>query len=392
MKLNNYKIKFINHSSLLIDDGEYKILTDPWFISPAFDGWYQKPFPKFNDIKDILSNKKKLLIVVSHGHDDHIDDYFIKNYLHDCQMIIPQYKSKGFLKRLEKISSKKPIEIPLGFLNPLKLGSNKFYAHSNEGSENDSIITIANDKNVIIHANDNYRTQPSDIVENIKKISKNKKLYYFSQIGIANSYPVNAYLSLKEKEEFIENEHKRFISCFEENIKATGADYAFSYANQFQFDNNDNLSYFENAKKLISKNRYIKQLFPGDIILNEKFSASNNHDEIDIFEKALKHMEKLTNDFVKSKIKTEITINFKVKFNNNLNTLKPKKNIIYLTCNTSLWLSIITGKTNLETILIGGNGDIIKLEHQNMKYISRYLSEYAYIYQNRISKNLQIFN
>ena len=34
------KIKFINHSSLIIDTGYEKILCDPWYLGTAFaNGW-----------------------------------------------------------------------------------------------------------------------------------------------------------------------------------------------------------------------------------------------------------------------------------------------------------------------------------------------------------------
>tara|TARA_B100000787_G_scaffold167341_1_gene153930 strand:- start:10815 stop:10997 length:183 start_codon:yes stop_codon:yes gene_type:complete len=56
-------------------------LTDPWFISPAFGGWYQYPSPNYEDIEKIINLKKNLFTVISHGHDDHLDDFIIKNCL-----------------------------------------------------------------------------------------------------------------------------------------------------------------------------------------------------------------------------------------------------------------------------------------------------------------------
>ena len=35
--MSKYEISFINHSSLLVSDDNTKILTDPWFISPALE-------------------------------------------------------------------------------------------------------------------------------------------------------------------------------------------------------------------------------------------------------------------------------------------------------------------------------------------------------------------
>ena len=60
--MSKYKISFNNHSSIMIDDGNVKILTDPWFISPAFGSWFQSPSPNYEDIE----KRHKMISTVSH--------------------------------------------------------------------------------------------------------------------------------------------------------------------------------------------------------------------------------------------------------------------------------------------------------------------------------------
>jgi len=49
------KVHPINHACLLIEyNGKY-ILTDPWPLTPAFGGWYQKPSPSNADIQKIIN-------------------------------------------------------------------------------------------------------------------------------------------------------------------------------------------------------------------------------------------------------------------------------------------------------------------------------------------------
>ena len=55
VKLQTFDIKFINHASLFISDEKNKFLTDPWYISPAFGGWVQNPFPIYNDVEEIIN-------------------------------------------------------------------------------------------------------------------------------------------------------------------------------------------------------------------------------------------------------------------------------------------------------------------------------------------------
>jgi|TARA_B110000027_G_C16110081_1_gene297304 hypothetical protein len=386
--MTKYEISFINHASLSIDDGKDQILTDPWFISPAFGGWYQYPSPNYEDIEKIINLKKNLFTVISHGHDDHLDDFFIKNYLKNTQILIPEFKSKGLLKRVSNLSLKTPIEINQNFNSPTKLNGSLLYSYSNKEMKNDSIILISNDDELIIHANDNYREQPKEIIDEIKKISKNKKIYYFSQVGIASSFPTKfANLNINKKKEVIRSEHKRFIADFEKNIKNLKVDLAFVYANQYKFDNEDDLSYYDDVQEILNDHPFIKQLSPGDKIIEGKLFKNKNL-KLNLFDKLLKNIEDLTNQYINNKIQTNFSLEFKVTYDQDEKIINEEKNKIFFITNKITWQKIINGELNLEAILIGGNGNIIKIHEQNMREVSICVSEFSYIYQNKISKTL----
>ena len=72
--MKNFKINFINHASLFIETEFYNILTDPWFISNAFGKWYHYPSPNYDDINKIIKAANKTYTLISHGHDDHLDE------------------------------------------------------------------------------------------------------------------------------------------------------------------------------------------------------------------------------------------------------------------------------------------------------------------------------
>ena len=386
--MSKYEISFINHSSLLVSDDNTKILTDPWFISPAFGKWYQYPSPHYEDVKKIVKESSNLSIMISHGHDDHLDDFFIKKYLKNSQIFISNFVSKGFLKRVTSISSKTPIEINQDLNYPTKLNRNLLYSYSNEGMVNDSIMLITNDDELIIHANDNYREQPLEIIDKIKKRSKNKKIYYLSQIGIASAFPAKfSNLHLNKKKEIIRSEHDRFILNFEKNIENLKPDMAFVYANQYKFDNEDNLSYYDDVQEIIKKHSFIKQLLPGDKIIDGQL-IRNKEKKLDLFERLLTNIENLTNEYINNKIQTNFILKFKVKSIHENKIINEEKNKIFLVSDKSTWQSIINGELNLETILVGGNGSVIKVHEQNMREVSICLSEFSYIYQNRLSKKL----
>ena len=141
-------------------------LCDPWYISPAFGGWTQEPSPSFENILHVLKLANKLNIIISHGHDDHIDEFFINKHLKNSQFIIPKFKSAGLRKRISNLTGKEPIELSedslcidgveiAAFINP-------------EFSNNDAIVVFKNTNTAIIHANDNYHEWPKDLTNKIK--------------------------------------------------------------------------------------------------------------------------------------------------------------------------------------------------------------------------------
>ena len=114
----------------------------------------------------------------------------------------------------------------------------------------------------------------------------------------------------------------------------------------------------------------------------------NREIKLNLFDKLLKNIENLTNEFIKKKIETNLDLEFKVKGLHEVKIINEEINKIFFVSDKSTWQSIINGDLNLETILIGGNGDIIKVHEQNMREIAICVSEFSYIYQNKISKSL----
>jgi L-ascorbate metabolism protein UlaG (beta-lactamase superfamily) len=72
---------FMNHASIQVNYNGYSLLTDPWFISNAFGSWHQEPSPLAEEVKNIIFDNSRSCVIVSHGHDDHLDEFFIKNHL-----------------------------------------------------------------------------------------------------------------------------------------------------------------------------------------------------------------------------------------------------------------------------------------------------------------------
>ena len=83
------KITLINHSSLLFKFKKNFILTDFWNTSPAFGSWLPTALPFYNPTYlASLSFEDNFYLVISHAHDDHIDDDYLKKYFNQKMKII----------------------------------------------------------------------------------------------------------------------------------------------------------------------------------------------------------------------------------------------------------------------------------------------------------------
>ena len=102
------KLTLINHSSLLFNFSKNFILTDFWNTTPAFGSWMPSALPFYNPTYlAALSFEKNFYLAISHAHDDHLDDDYIKKYFNkDMKIIINKFPSPALYKRLNKLGLK----------------------------------------------------------------------------------------------------------------------------------------------------------------------------------------------------------------------------------------------------------------------------------------------
>ena len=152
------KVTLVNHSSLLItlNNNKTTILTDFWNESPAFGSWLPSALPFFNPTYlASLSYEKNFFLAISHAHDDHIDDYFLKKYFNkDVKIIISEYPSPSLRNRIKK----------MGFNNVISINQeiekiDNFEVVSifdPQISGDDSGLAFRDNKYCIHHGNDNW--------------------------------------------------------------------------------------------------------------------------------------------------------------------------------------------------------------------------------------------
>lgn len=149
-------IKFLGHASFLVEGKDECLLTDPWFSkSGAFNySWFQYPY-NHHLAENILKLTKKLYIYISHQHQDHFDEKFLKSLNQkNVVLLIPNFKNQTF----KKIINKEFKSYKKKFLNEehlFKTNEFKFRVFMNEDiSDSDSAILIENNGEKFLNQND----------------------------------------------------------------------------------------------------------------------------------------------------------------------------------------------------------------------------------------------
>ena len=146
----------VNHSSLLIRDGGFNLLTDPWYFSNAFDGWFRSLSLTLviNDITDGCYIPH--IILISHAHDDHLDEIYLSRISDNSIIVIPEHANKSLKKRIVNSGILASNIIEVG-ASPVELFNYSISSISNHTlSKEDFIFTISTSSGFVVHANDNW--------------------------------------------------------------------------------------------------------------------------------------------------------------------------------------------------------------------------------------------
>ena len=384
---------FINHASIKTEYGGLSCITDPWYVSNAFGSWVQAPSPNENDIFDLIDADEKVGVVVSHGHDDHIDDWFISRHLSDKIFFCSKFATPGLEKRL---SGKLGVTTrPIG--SGEVFGDFKFSQFVNpDFTEYDAVITIETPDFLIIHANDNWHKWPEDMTNAIKRISSKYdegSIFLLIQFGIADCFPVN-YDGVTEQEalDIVKARFESHLNDTESNMKSLNLKHMYYYANQSFFEYKgcrlNGMSMYQISQKfLLEKGVKHTQLEPGMAVHKGHKITTPSADTNNIFRYSLDALENFINEGYRKICNPDeyITVRFKT-----LDDEVSEGDINYIASH-EVWSRILNGSLTLEAIIIGGSGRIRKPDI-SIRNLNMFASKRGYIAQNMInSKGLSFF-
>lgn len=226
------RVLFNNHASLLIEaDGKY-LLTDPWYVSPAFGSWLPS-FPSYLHPAYLSALKTNLTILISHAHDDHFDDDLLRIFDKETKFVTADFKSPSMKNRLDALGFENIQPVPI---DGADVGGGFFVRSfvTEDVSHDDALYSIRTRDGVIVHANDNWRDMTPDnrrvLADECKPFDK-RQVLYFSQANSASGYPLNyrCYTG-EEKDRLLRKKVTGMVLGGMRNADFLGLDRIFSYA------------------------------------------------------------------------------------------------------------------------------------------------------------------
>ena len=389
----------INHASILLKHNGQYLLCDPWYISPAFNNWTQNPPPPAELIEFIMGlNPNDLSVVVSHGHDDHLDDYFIKHHLSKSRFFIPTFQSPGLVNRVVDLTGRKP-----ELLSVTPHTGHKAFKLSrlinNEFTSFDSIIVIETDRFTVIHANDNWHVQPPEVLSELGKIKQrcSGPFFYLSQLGIADCFP-QCYPQYSDQEllDISSDRLKDAIAAAGRNLDSQALTIGYSYANQSRIVAEfakPNFAAFDLVTGMIRRRNRdtpgseVIQLMPGDH--SNLLQPPGHPAKLEglsgkgLINDLIIRLEREANLYIG--IIDPGPVSFKLADEIQDATIH-KPGVIYA-ASRIVWQRILTGVVNIETISIGGGGMIFKTPREfNIRKIHEKISNFSYVAQGRFKR------
>jgi hypothetical protein len=151
------KIEYVCHACLLIDTGDVRIATDPWYYGPAYcNQWHVFPKPVNANVLDHAE-----FILVSHGHEDHLHEPTLRQLPKNASVFYPYTWCSGTPAYLTSI----------GFTNVTEAGHLRKYHLTQNTSVTyvinslDSIMVIESNGEVFVNVNDALHSSPRRILD-----------------------------------------------------------------------------------------------------------------------------------------------------------------------------------------------------------------------------------
>ncbi len=284
------RLEYISHSCFLIETGGLKIAFDPWITGSAYHGQWHL-FPKSEDISQV---EQADVILISHGHEDHLHHESLLRIQKDAHIFFPFQWRDGIQEYLRHLNFQYITEA-VSF-NTYTFGEIKI---TYLGYSLESVIVIESEGFVIVNINDalnsNHETAVNYLLEKIK--SRWTKIdYLLSGWSGAGYFPNKVHYKTKDDIEVAKIREQYFADNFCRFTKYLQPEIAIAFAPRFVLLNDENRWINEIKFPRSNVNTYYKENFdpeseikfpityPGDYFIGKEFFPVSNYHLIDDME------------------------------------------------------------------------------------------------------------
>jgi hypothetical protein len=243
------KIEYICHACLLVDSGDVKIATDPWFAGSAYaDQWHVFPKPVNADVL-----RESQVILLSHGHEDHFHERSLRSLPKSAQVFYPYGWYGGAKEFLHDLGYQNVVEaIPQ---RKYQLTPDTAVTYIVNGM--DSIIVIESKGRVFVNINDALHSYPPKIISLFVNTIRNlwpRVDTVFCGFGGASYFPNTIHCPGKNDLEIGEAREQLFAHNFCQIIHELQPTVAVPFAADFVL--------LDSEQRWINKVRFSRNLLP----------------------------------------------------------------------------------------------------------------------------------
>ena len=270
-----FKIEWVNHASYIFDDGEIRLITDPWVEGSVFnESWSLLAKTKFQyeDYKNITH------IWFSHEHPDHFFPPNLKK--------IPEEYRKNITVLFQKTDDKKVVNFCkyLGFKDVVET-SEEFYKISNQTSiyikafspyDSDSWHLLKYKEFKLLNVNDCVLGSRKSI-EEIKEITGEVD-YLFTQFSYAN------WVGNPDDESGRKNHAREKLNRIKNQIEIFNPKFVVPFASFVYFSKRDNAFMNTTINKIGDVKKFLESFsvkpiifYPGDLYSGEEWNRNEEN-------------------------------------------------------------------------------------------------------------------
>ena len=277
------KVEYISHACLLIDTGDLRLATDPWFAGPAYSRqWYVFPKPVNASAVETAD-----VIAISHGHEDHFHAQTLRGLANKSSRVF--YPDSWFGGAKEFIQS-------LGFTDVTQAVSwrryrlNKNTSITYVANGHDNIMVLESGGEVLVNINDALHSEPNTTIEFF--IDELKERWpridvLFCGFGGASYFPNMLHVAGKNdravgavREQLFAHNFCRVVAGLQPQVAVPfAADFALlapaeRWINEIRFPRSRMKDYFSRHFGDGSEPR-ITAMYPGDVLEGDELKASS---------------------------------------------------------------------------------------------------------------------